>query len=232
MTCPHWQGKCRHIGEALPYTGTISPMHHHKTRQLGRQHASCHLQSFNDTFSIGRREEVLLDWNFVQSLQEYKIYKRLLLFDLAACTIWKEVDAVNRGCFAFRLLIILARKQLTAGFSLTMTKGLSGAVLLSIYAHTENRVTCDWFQWHFNVVFNAVDLNHNFAASLFFIFESFCLFALNKHVLFEVEVILQLINSLCLCSHLVIDFESHSILYLNLKKCMQIGNSSKCLRNY
>ena len=104
-------------------------------------------------------------------------------------------------------------------------------VLLSFYAHTENRVTCDWFQWHFNVVFNEVDLNHNFAASLFFffIFESFCLFALNKHVLFEVEVILQLINSLCLCSHLVIDFESHSILYINLKKCMQIGNSSKCL---
>ena len=87
---------------------------------------------------------------------------------------------------------------------------------------------------HFNVVFNEVDLNHNFAASLFFffIFESFCLFVLNKHVLFEVEVILQLINSLCLCSHIVIDFESHSILYLHLKKCMQIGNSSKCLRNY
>ena len=134
MTCPHWQGKCRHIGEALPYTGTISLMHHHKTRQLGWQHASCHLQSFNDTFSIGRREEVLLDWNFVQSLQEYQIYKRLLLFDLAACTIWKEVDSVNRGCFAFRLPNILARKQLTASFScpissLTMTKGFSGAII-------------------------------------------------------------------------------------------------------
>ena len=70
--------------------------------------------AFNDTFSIGRREEVLLDWNFVQCLQEYQIYKQLLLFDLAACTMWKEADAVNRGCFAFRLPIILARKQLTA----------------------------------------------------------------------------------------------------------------------
>ena len=85
-----------------------------------------------------------------------------------------------------------------------------------------------------DVVFNEVDLNHNFATihCFLFIFESFCLFALNKHVLFEVEDILQLIHSLCLCSHLVMDFESHSILYLNLKKCMQIGNSSKCLRNY
>ena len=85
-----------------------------------------------------------------------------------------------------------------------------------------------------DVIFNEVDLNHNFATihCFLFIFESFCLFALNKHVLFEVEDILQLIHSLCLCLHLVMDFESHSILYLNLKKCMQIGNSSKCLRNY
>ena len=74
-------------------------------------------------------------------------------FDVAACTIWKEVDAVNRGCFAFRLPIILARKQLTASLpcptptsSLTMTK--DSVVLLSIYAHTVNRVTCYWFQWH------------------------------------------------------------------------------------
>ena len=85
-----------------------------------------------------------------------------------------------------------------------------------------------------DVVFNEVDLNHNVAAihCYLFIFESFCLLALNKHVLFEVEVILQLIHSLCLCSHLVMDFESHSILHLNLKKCMQIGTSSKCLKNY
>ena len=71
-----------------------------------------------------------------------------------------------------------------------------------------------------DVVFNEVDLNHNFATihCFLFIFESFCLFALNKHVLFEVEDILQLIHSLCLCSHLVMDFESHSILNLNLKK--------------
>ena len=84
------------------FVWTLSPMHHRKTRQLGRQHASCHLQSFNDTFSIGRREEVLLDWNFVQCLQEYQIYKQLLLFDLAACTIWKEVDAVNCRVLCFQ----------------------------------------------------------------------------------------------------------------------------------
>ena len=62
-----------------------------------------------------------------------------------------------------------------------------------------------------DVVFNEVDLNHNFATihCFLFIFESFCLFALNKHVLFEVEDILQLIHSLCLGSHLVMDFESH-----------------------
>ena len=75
-----------------------------------------------------------------------------------------------------------------------------------------------------DVVFNEVDLNHNFVAihCFLFIFESFCLFALNKHVLFEVEVISQLIHSLCLCSHLVIDFESHSMLYLNLKNACKL----------
>ena len=44
-----------------------------------------------------------------------------------------------------------------------------------------------------DVVFNEVDLNHNFATihCFLFIFESFCLFALNKQVLFEVEDMLQ-----------------------------------------
>ena len=75
-----------------------------------------------------------------------------------------------------------------------------------------------------DVVFNEVDLNHNFAAihCFLFIFESFGLFTLNKHVLFEVEVILQLIHSLCLCSHSLMDFESHSILYLHLKNACKL----------
>ena len=53
------------------------------------------------------------------------------------------------GRFAFRLLMILARKQLTVSLpctisSLTMTK--DSVVLSPIHAHTVNRVTCEWFR--------------------------------------------------------------------------------------
>ena len=61
-------------------------MHHHKTRQLGRQHALCHLlDAFNGTFPIGHLEEVPLHCDFVQCLQEYHIFKQ-------ACT------SVCTGC--------------------------------------------------------------------------------------------------------------------------------------
>ena len=50
-SCQHWQAKCRYIGEALPFAGTISTMH-----QLC---VTCN--ALNDTFPIGHREEVLLD---------------------------------------------------------------------------------------------------------------------------------------------------------------------------
>ena len=90
------------------------------------------------------------------------------------------------GCFAFRLLIILARKQLTASLpcptsSLTMTND-SVVVLLSIYAHPVNIVTYAGSSAT-NVVFSEVDLNYNVAAihCFLFIFEAFCLLALSKH---------------------------------------------------
>ena len=75
---------------------SISPMHHHKIRQFLWQHASCHLQCLQWHLSHMKLQKVLLDWDFDQILQEYQIYKQVLLFELAACTIWKEVDAVNR----------------------------------------------------------------------------------------------------------------------------------------
>ena len=47
-----------------------------------------------------------------------------------------------------------------------------------------------------DVVFSEVDLNQNVAAihCFSFIFEAFSLLALNKHVLFEVGIVLQLIH--------------------------------------
>ena len=146
MTCPHWKGQCRHIGEALPFTGTISPLHHHKTRQLGRQHASCHLQCFqwhlshrtSPRSSVGLRSEN-------SACKNIRLTNRpVLLFELAACTIWKEVDALNRR--VLRLLMILARKLAIPPHQ-WIWQTIQLCYNRSIYAHTVNRVTCQWFQW-------------------------------------------------------------------------------------
>ena len=144
MTCPYRQGKCRHIGEALPYT--ISPMHHHKIRQLGRQHASCHLQCLQRHLSHRTSRRTFV------GLQLCTVLARMsdVQTGSSVCTGCKPYEKKSMlsivGCFAFRLLIILARKQLTASLpcfisSLTMTK--DSVVLLSVYADTDNRVTCD-----------------------------------------------------------------------------------------